>query len=269
MLKRFHATYYLDLARFLSQVEQIIVEDTHRMGGPEPTLANLLAGPMQGIVPAPNPEESVRLFLSGLKHACVMADLQLSAKLIGNSLENDLPQTPRELRILHNQTKNEMEQELYLQVPHERAPYWQMLGIVSDDAKDKFPGAALELRSAGNCYALDLPTACVFHCMRALEFGLGALAKDVHLVWAKEQWHNIIEMIESKLKSERETLPRGLPKDERLNFLSQAAKEFFYFKDGWRNYVSHNRLTYDETQAFQIFGHVRAFIEHLCRELRE
>jgi len=51
--------------------------------------------------------------------------------------------------------------------------------------------------------------------------------------------------------------------------LSQAAKEFFYFKDGWRNYVSHNRVTYDEPEAFRTLEHSRAFIVRLATKLKE
>jgi hypothetical protein len=75
--------------------------------------------------------------------------------------------------------------------------------------------------------------------------------------------------IESRIDNERKNLKRGLDKDERLNFLSQAAKEFFYFKDGWRNYVSHNRVTYDEPEAFRTLEHSRAFIVRLATKLKE
>ena len=63
--------------------------------------------------------------------------------------------------------------------------------------------------------------------MRALEYAIKALADDVGLNWTKEQWHTIIEAIESAIEKERGTLSRGLAKDERLKFLSTAAKEFF------------------------------------------
>jgi hypothetical protein len=213
--------------------------------------------------------EFLRGFLGSLKTACDLVDLDLSSKLVADSME-DLPQHPRELKVLYNQIKNEMKCELYLHVPRERSKYWQMLAVTGDLARIHFPQATSELRAAASCYALALPAACVFHCMRALEHGLSALARDVGLTWTKEQWHNIIiEMIESKIRGERGDLPKGLEKDERLNFLSQTATEFFYFKDGWRNYVSHNRVPYDEPEAYRILEHSRAFIGRLAGKLKE
>jgi hypothetical protein len=92
-----------------------------------------------------------------------------------------------------------MGRELYLHVPQDRAAYWQKLDILTDLTKEKFPGATLELRSESDCYALSMSTACVFHCMRSLEYGLTALARNVGLTWTKEQWHSIIELVESKI----------------------------------------------------------------------
>ena len=104
--------------------------------------------------------------------------------------------------------------------------------------------------------------------MRALEYALDAMAADCGLTWTKEQWHNIIEMIEAAIGDQRRSMPRGTAKNERLKGLSVAAKEFFYFKDGWRNYVVHNRVTYEDAQARNALEHVSAFTEHLAKELR-
>lgn len=60
-----------------------------------------------------------------------------------------------------------------------------------------------------------------------------------------------------------------MPKNERMQFLSEAAKEFFYFKDGWRNYVAHARGTYDEHQAASVLEHTRTFMNHLSTELSD
>jgi hypothetical protein len=52
-----------------------------------------------------------------------------------------------------------------------------------------------------------------------------------------------------------------------MRFYAEAAKEFFYFKDGWRNYVSHRGQPYDEHQALIVLDHVRAFMNHLGARL--
>jgi hypothetical protein len=53
-------------------------------------------------------------------------------------------------------------------------------------------------------------------------------------------------------------------KSDWMKFYSEAAKEFYYFKDSWRNYVSHGGDPYDEHQALGTLEHVRGFMNHLA-----
>jgi hypothetical protein len=104
--------------------------------------------------------------------------------------------------------------------------------------------------------------------MRALEYGLRAMAADVLVEVEAESWHTIIERIETKIDKARDA-PRGEGKSARLQFLSEAAAEFRYFKDGWRNYASHVKISYDDAQAVRVMQHVATFISHLSAELKE
>jgi hypothetical protein len=65
------------------------------------------------------------------------------------------------------------------------------------------------------------------------------------------------------------SLPRGDAKQERLQFLAEAAKEFTYFKDGWRNHVSHGRGHYSQQAALDVLNHVAKFAEDLATRLVE
>lgn len=105
--------------------------------------------------------------------------------------------------------------------------------------------------------------------MRVLEHGLRALAADVGKTFSVQNWQNIIDQIESEIRQMGKTLPAGPEKSDRLQFLSEAAKEFVYFKDGWRNYVSHNRAVYDEHLARSALEHVRSFMTVLAGRLAE
>jgi hypothetical protein len=127
-----------------------------------------------------------------------------------------------------------------------------------------FPGTESDIKAGADIWAMGHHTASVFHMMRVLEHGLGALARNVGRVFDTQNWYNIINEIEAAIKQEDKTLPRGSEKNERLRFLSEAAKEFSYFKDGWRNYVSHNKCTYDEHQARSVMEHTRHFMTILA-----
>lgn len=173
------------------------------------------------------------------------------------------------IRVLQEVIVAELENRKFLWVDPEHS------AIVDNDRAfgmavwDKFPSARIDIREAGNCIAAECPTAAVFHLMRVLEHGLRALAGQVGKSFDIQQWHNIIEEIESEVKRLAKTLPRGLAKNDRLQFLSEAAKEFAYFKDGWRNYVSHSRRSYDAHAALSVFDHAKTFMAHLATKLSE
>jgi hypothetical protein len=135
-------------------------------------------------------------------------------------------------------------------------------------ALKSFPSAEEDIKAAVDCWALGHSTAAVFHAMRVLEHGLRALASDLGKNYDTQAWYNIINEIESEIRK-LGNMPKSAAKNERLQFLAEAAKEFVYFKDGWRNYVSHARGKYDEHQARSVIEHVRSFMNGLTSELPE
>lgn len=131
-------------------------------------------------------------------------------------------------------------------------------------------------REAVYCYALERNTACVFHCMCVLEPGLKSLARRLDIRNPKKDWGSIIGEIDKKIAMLRALIatkkvkPRARAvRANLLTFCSEAAKEFFYFKDAWRNHTAHGRAQYDENDARKILEHVRQFLTHLSTKLRE
>lgn len=200
--------------------------------------------------------------------------LPTSMKLIGRRLgyDNNLPETEDEFRVIVEVLKDELSSKLFMFVPNERAAFWENDDLLSDEAKAAFPSAAAELRSAGNAYAAALYEGSVFYSMRAVEHGLLALAEDVGVNCDAQNWQNIINEIQAAIEGMRKNGIPGLSKTDkngRLQFLSEAAKEFAYFKDGWRNYVMHTKVPYTEHQALTVLSHVRDFLQSLSPELAE
>jgi len=201
-----------------------------------------------------------------LKRFCDYLDLPVSSKLISR---HPNPQSKGELEILLSSVRSEMESRFFLLIPSHIASFYDKDDFLTGVAATAFPNSQDELRLAGTCFALGQNTACVFHCMRALEYGLGALAKEVGVTFDIQNWQNVLDQI-AKAKEERaRTLSRGPEKNEQLQFLSEAIAEFRHFKDGWRNYVSHNKIKYDESQAQKVLEHVASFIEILSAHLKE
>jgi hypothetical protein len=58
---------------------------------------------------------------------------------------------------------------------------------------------------------------------------------------------------------------KTLQGDADLGFYSRAAKEFQYFRVGWRNHVMHDRQqSYDPGSAGSVLEHVATFMQILA-----
>jgi len=172
------------------------------------------------------------------------------------------------IKSLNYLIKKELAKQFFVFIPRDNAFWYNKKDGFGSEVSNAFASAREDIIEAGNCYATDHYTACVFHLMRVLEHGLRAFAKDVGLPFDVQQWYDIINQIEKEIKK-AQNLPKSIEKSERLQFLSEAAKEFSYFKDGWRNYVSHGRSKYDGPQALSTLNHVKAFMIHLSTQLSE
>lgn len=203
---------------------------------------------------------------------CDDLDLPTSKELFHNGA-SDLPQTGREFEIYTRALYSEMQSKIFVFLPEHRRKYFIPVKFIPKSIDDPFPLARKELVEAGKCFAFDRYTACVFHCMRAVEVGLRAMAIALEIEkfdFPLEQadWEGIIRKIESKILKMKDMV-KTAEKDDGQNFNSSAAMQFRYFKDGWRVRVAHTRETYDETQALRVLEHAVTFIEILAGRLKE
>lgn len=164
--------------------------------------------------------------------------------------------------------KAELNNRLCLFVHVHKSELYSLPLEATDDAiLSSFPSVREDLVNAGRCYAFEQNTASVFHSMRVFEKGLHVLANDLQLApklpIVLQQWQNIIEQIEAKIKELGNTLPKGLYKSEQLKIYSDAALEFWFLKEAWRNHVMHSRETYSEYDALRVLIHVRSFMHSL------
>lgn len=132
------------------------------------------------------------------------------------------------------------------------------------EVKDIFPETSKDIVAAGRCLALKESTAAVFHLMRVLEKGLWRFARIAGVPMSaqieQKNWGGIIGDIETAVERYGDTAPRGPEKTARLQVYSELAAQFRYFKDAWRNHVSHSRAFYDEREAQSVWAHTRDFM---------
>lgn len=169
-----------------------------------------------------------------------------------------------------NNLREELTAHYFLMIPADRRElYEQRKPPMSALVEAAFPEAKYDIEAAHRCLALDEWTAAVFHLMRVLEHGLRDMAKRLNIEMLAsldyENWKNIIDQIEAAIR-DIERLPKSPEKIETLRFFSDAASAFRHFKDAWRNDIAHTRSIYDERQAFNIWGHVRSFMQGLASD---
>lgn len=217
-------------------------------------------------------KQELKNVLANLKHHCdSMQYLPVSSALLKDAIE-DLPETGREINILANSVKKEIGAQLFLFVPPHRAKFHEAQSILNGQIRAKFPEASKELVSAGNAFACGLYTACVFHCMRAAEIGLRALAKHLgvalHHPLESAEWQTLIGQIDLKLAALRNT-PKTAARDEEVRFYADANAQFFNFKEAFRKYVAHARDSYGEGDGIGILENTFRFLERLADRVAE
>ncbi len=194
------------------------------------------------------------------------AELQ-RVKLTGESRIN----VRQELGALRDSIELELQAKYFAFISPAVSEYFEQEKLFGDEVHTRFPEARQDIKDAGNCLAASLPTASVFHSMRAAEYGLRRLAKRLRVRLThsgKRQpiefadWNQVIQAIRAKI-SKAHTLPRGQKKQATLEALSKAMERCECMKEIWRNPVSHTRTTYKESQAVDALNDVQDFMVFL------
>src|SRR5690606_2199938 len=106
-------------------------------------------------------------------------------------------------------------------VPPEKAKFFESDELFGTEVATAFPSARQDIKDAGNCLALDLNTAAVFHLMRVMEVGVKAMARHLKVrIKAGLDYVTLGEMakkIDAKLQS-KTLKARGKKRTEALEF---------------------------------------------------
>jgi hypothetical protein len=162
----------------------------------------------------------------------------------------------------------ELKGSWFLSIPVERERlYSDPAGWFGQPLIDRFPDIDKDVRGACQCSALGQWTASVFHSMRILEHGLRWIAKELQIPCAEnvkyEEWGKILREIFTKIDEIQAGGGKGDEKAARLSFFAEAATYLRYFKNAYRNDVSHSRGHYDDEDARNALDNVRRFMNHI------
>lgn len=105
----------------------------------------------------------------------------------------------RSVETLRERIEDELDDIVFLFVPNDEVSYYENKTLFGDDVAAKFNQASEDIEEAGNCFAAGRYTACVFHLMRVLEYGLRALSRNLKVRLPRpvelEEWGKLISEI--------------------------------------------------------------------------
>lgn len=239
---RFSESYAMDLVEYYAN---------------KPTTEEYLSGQIRGIVESLNFDSAMKKPRQSIRDEI-------------HAIYN--PQNPPS-EVLHGQITNlkkriedELKGRTFLGIDPGEARTYMNAGWIGEEVLNKFPGLHWEAAEAGNCFALERDTACVFHLMRILEYGLASFAESLNVPIANPNWHQVLTACEAKIKT---LIFQDPARKADEPFYNNAALEFRHFQRALRNHVAHARERYSHGEAADVMAHVASFMKEISERLRQ
>jgi len=175
------------------------------------------------------------------------------------------------LDTLEERFYDELEEIRFFFVKSDRLSWFENTEAAGDQFKAKFPKANTELIEAGNCFALDRYTACVFHLTRALEIVLSSLHRALNIPDENDPrnntWGRKLNRISEKIDSNDKTPPPGWSND--ANFYKKVYALLEAVRTPLRDDTVHIATVYDETGALCVLLAMVGALNQVATKLSE
>lgn len=164
---------------------------------------------------------------------------------------------------LRHRIQDELVNEWFFQVDKFEVRYYDRPDLFGAEVTKAFPAATADIRNAGNCLALQQPDAVVFHLMRAMEVAVRGLSKRLKMtITPQTTWRQLTGSMDVKIKAMPE---KTAPQKEKKNRWEEARANLHQVGSVWRNNTMHPAVSYDRSQALDIFNAVRIFTSALAQ----
>lgn len=171
----------------------------------------------------------------------------------------------RMLEELQKRIQEDLEARVFLTVSLDKAEFFAHDWLQDSDIAKAFPMTALpEMLNAGRCYAYDEDTACMFHLMRVIDFGLRVVAKSLGISYDARNWMGIANEIQKNMEQKYATKTVDWKKSEPL--YAGILTDIQAISRGHRNPVLHElEKKYGERDAHYMIVVTEAFLSHLAQ----
>jgi hypothetical protein len=229
----------------------------------------------------PIDNEDLKAFITQLDGAlmvCKSANLEcleIIKEAAGRFKKPNVTLGVMEIKHVQAGINRELEKWQFVPIRPDLVPFFEKDDLFGWEVFDKFEDARRDIKEAGNCIAVGLPTSAVFHLMRVAEYGLRKIARSLRVTLThrgKNQpiefadWDKIITGCNNQIAKAR-SLASGAKRQAKLELFSDAAQHCLFMKDIWRNSASHTRSPYNQPEAVSAFDRVRVFMVFLATKI--
>jgi len=171
----------------------------------------------------------------------------------------------RMLEELQKRIQEDLESRIFLTIATDKADFFGRDWLQESDIAHSFSMTALpEMLKAGRCYAYDEDTACVFHLMRAIDFGLRVVAKSLGISYDARNWMGIANEIQKNMEQKYALKTADWKKSEPM--YAGILTDIQAISRGHRNPVLHElEKQYGEKEAHYLLVVTEAFLSHLAK----
>jgi len=168
------------------------------------------------------------------------------------------------LKELHQRIEQELASEWFKYVPRNKAQYIEP-GRFDVHALAAFGfDTQIEFARAGECFALGLNTATVFHLMRIIDAGLKSAAKALGITYTSEAWKTVTNKINEEMQKKYHLKTDEWKKSE--PFYAELLTDIGAIGKAHRNPTLHDlKVNYSEDEAQYLLIVTEAFITHLSK----
>jgi hypothetical protein len=173
---------------------------------------------------------------------------------------------------IENRFNDEVRPVSLLYLAPEKRRFFSKTDLFGEEFKTRFPTANAEVIEAGNCFALDRFTACVYHLCRSMEVGMRVLFVSLGMpprVWSTTKWSRILDRIKGKIDKNNKVLADDYEWQSLRSFYESTYAFLSAVRVPIRNSTVHVESSYDEAGAENVFGAVKTFMRHLATKLKE
>ncbi|MGI9073337.1 MAG: hypothetical protein ACR2JB_18970 [Bryobacteraceae bacterium] len=165
---------------------------------------------------------------------------------------------------LQRRIRDELRTVYFLHVPDEKICYARPDWLAKSEIDSAFPSALAEFQKAGRCYAYDESTACMFHLMRVIDFGLRIVAESLGVAYEARNWMGIGNAIQTKMEAKYKDKLEDWKKVEPI--YAEVLTDIQAISRGHRNPVLHElEKKYEGKEALYMLTVVEGFMSHLAK----